>query len=434
MESYLPSLDNFLRWGIKGGWGILDQGVYSGINFLVNILLARWLSAAGYGGFSVAFSVFLLISGIQVALIAEPMSIFGASKYRDRQSGYLNHLLRNQWLGSFLSCLILLPIVYFVQNSALQVSFLGMTLALPFIFGHWYVRRACYLEAQSGLALISSLVYAFSLLSVVVLLRETGYLSVFWTFIAMAVASVVASFTILERLQLKYFGDVSGVSLQAQEVFTEIWQYGKWILIAYTASWTATMAYPLLIAVSLGTQLAGAFRSVQNLFLPLQQFLAAVTLLILPWLTKQKSIHGESRVFQATRIVSWVVGTISAFYCAAAIIFRYEIMNILYENGFYSSFSSLILYLAVASLLGVVPLILGLSLRVLGQPEVILWSKGPAALCTLIIGLPLIWKFQMTGVVLSLILSVLVEAFVVFFYYLRVERLVGLKASGDLVS
>ena len=434
MESNIPSFATILRWGIKGGWSILDQGVYSGANFLLNILLARWLSAIAYGGYSVAFSIFLLISSAQVALIAEPMSIFGAGKYHDQQSDYLNQLLRNQWVGAFLCWVFLLPVFYFFQDMVLRDSLLGMTFALPFIFGHWYMRRAYYLEARSGLALISSLAYATSLLLIVFLLRELGILSIFWAFIAMALASVAASMTTIGPLRIKYFGNFSGISINVKDTLHEIWHFGKWILVAYIASWVASMAYPLLIAISMETQLAGVFRSVQNLFLPLQQFLAAITLLILPWLAKQRLNYGDSRVFNGTRTVTGFIGLISASYCAAMIVFRQQVMDILYENDFYSSFAGLIPYLALASMLGVAPLILGLSLRVLGQPEVILWSKGSAALCTLIIGLPLIWRFQMTGVILSLIMSVIVEAAILLFYYFRIERTASLASSKEFVS
>lgn len=53
-------------WARKGFWAVLDQGLFAGSNFLVSVLLARWLEPASYGAFSVAYSVFLLLDSLCV--------------------------------------------------------------------------------------------------------------------------------------------------------------------------------------------------------------------------------------------------------------------------------------------------------------------------------------------------------------------------------
>ena len=67
-------------WLGKGFWALLDQGLFSGANFLVNILLARWLPPEEYGAFAVAMSVFYLLAGFHTAVLTEPMMVFGAGK------------------------------------------------------------------------------------------------------------------------------------------------------------------------------------------------------------------------------------------------------------------------------------------------------------------------------------------------------------------
>ncbi len=72
-------------------------------------------------------------------------------------------------------------------------------------------------------------------------------------------------------------------------------------------------------------------------------------------------------------------------YCFLITIFRQELVAFLYASEFYSSFDSLVIFLALATLLGSAPLVLGLALRVLGQPKIILWSKGGAAAFALVV-------------------------------------------------
>ena len=58
---------------------MLDQGLISGSNFVIGVLLARWLLPAQYGAYALAFSVFLLVSFLHQALLTEPQRVFGPS-------------------------------------------------------------------------------------------------------------------------------------------------------------------------------------------------------------------------------------------------------------------------------------------------------------------------------------------------------------------
>jgi len=77
-----PALESVLPWVKKSGFAILDQALFSGANFLVNILLARWLPPEDYGAFAVALSIYYLLLNLHTAVLTEPMMVFGAGKYR----------------------------------------------------------------------------------------------------------------------------------------------------------------------------------------------------------------------------------------------------------------------------------------------------------------------------------------------------------------
>ncbi len=80
-------------WVHKGGCAVLDQGLISGSNFIVSILLARWLVPEQYGAYAVAFGFFVLLSLIYGSLVLEPMAVFGGSSYRNSLRGYLRSLI-----------------------------------------------------------------------------------------------------------------------------------------------------------------------------------------------------------------------------------------------------------------------------------------------------------------------------------------------------
>src|SRR5260370_17857789 len=65
----------------KGGLAVLDQGLISGSNFLVGILLARWLAPEEYGAYALPFAIFLLLSFVSQSLCFGPVSPFRAPPY-----------------------------------------------------------------------------------------------------------------------------------------------------------------------------------------------------------------------------------------------------------------------------------------------------------------------------------------------------------------
>src|ERR1700685_915370 len=93
-EQLRTSLKGWMPWVGKGSLAVLDQGLFASSNFLLNVLLARWLAPADYGAFALAYSIFLLLLVLHNALLTAPMLVFGSGKYRERFREYLGVLLR----------------------------------------------------------------------------------------------------------------------------------------------------------------------------------------------------------------------------------------------------------------------------------------------------------------------------------------------------
>src|SRR5438552_11552208 len=93
----------------KGAWAVTDQALFAGSNFILNIVLARWLTPDGYGAFGVAFAVFLLLGTLHTSLLTEPMIVFGAGRFRDRAAQYLGLLLYGHMIFA-LPCSLLLAV------------------------------------------------------------------------------------------------------------------------------------------------------------------------------------------------------------------------------------------------------------------------------------------------------------------------------------
>src|SRR5229473_1959263 len=113
-----------LRWMKKGGLAILDNGLISGSNFLLGILLARWLAPEEYGAYALSFSIFILVGFLYQALLLEPLSVFAGSVFRGNLRGYLKKALWIHWAIS-------IPTGLAIGGGAVLAKVLGHSPVLP---------------------------------------------------------------------------------------------------------------------------------------------------------------------------------------------------------------------------------------------------------------------------------------------------------------
>jgi len=150
----------FRKWFAKGGLAIVDYGLISGSNFLLGVLLARWLSPRDYGAYALSFSFFILAGFLYQSLLLEPLSVFSGTLFRDNIRGYLKTTLWIHWGLSLVMCLALAiaaVVTYFVGHSpVLAIALAGMTIATPFILAHGLARRSFYLKLMPGPAAFGS--------------------------------------------------------------------------------------------------------------------------------------------------------------------------------------------------------------------------------------------------------------------------------------
>src|SRR5208283_4080267 len=144
----------FRKWFAKGGLAVVDYGLISGSNFLLGILLARWLSPREYGAYALSFSFFILAGFLYQSLLLEPLSVFSGTLFRDNLRGYLKTTLWIHWELSLAMCLLLgtAAVVTSVigHSPVLAVALAGMTVATPFILMHGLAKRSFYLRLSPG--------------------------------------------------------------------------------------------------------------------------------------------------------------------------------------------------------------------------------------------------------------------------------------------
>ncbi len=412
---------SILVWLRKASSAILDQGIVSASNFCLNILLARWLATSQYGAFALAYSIVLFLAGFHNALILEPMSVLGVSKYGDRIKKYEGTLLWTHtgfsisFLLIFICIWICMPI--FRWNADLIGAVTGFGIAIPFILLFWLLRRICYLEFRPKYALMGGICYAALLFIFIMSLRFLGFLSPLFSFIAIAVSSTFSSLILFGVLR----PDMKGLASPAfgmKSIARPHWKYGKWVIATVLVYWISGNAYYFMANAFLGLEKLGVLRALQNFALPIHQVFAALGMLLLPRTSARFAQEGLSRLKIDINKVTIVFVSLAAFFFLIVTFLRGFLTSFLY-GAKYESYTSLIPLIMLPIILAAVTNALSMGLRAMQSPKDIFLAYSVSSLATLSIGIAVSYFLGLSGLVGGLAISALTTSIASLYLYRR---------------
>ena len=392
-------LRKLLPWAHKGGLTILDQGLISGSNFLISVLLARWLTAEQYGAYAIAFGFFVLLQLVYQSLVLEPMSVFGGSTYRNNLRGYFGSLL---WIHVILSLAIFLVFGATAgvsrmlgQTAGMPGALAGVTIASPCVLFFWMARRSFYLELSPNQAVVGAFVYSGFVLSALWIFYHHHLLSAFTAFVLIAIGSLGTGSFLMLRLRLALRPE--GPRPPTGTIWQQHWRYGAWALMSCFASWVpANIFYPILGSFGAMAQ-SGQLKALMNLTLPLEQTKAALSMLLLPYAAGvQDEKDDSSRAWTLTLRMTVLGVGISIVYWGLIIPLDRPLFQLLY-SGRYMEVAHHIPLVAVGSIFWSAAYGPALALRGMKSPASVFAAYTFAAVASLAIGVPATWAFGLTG-------------------------------------
>jgi len=392
-------------WITRGSLAVLDQALISGSNFTIGILLARWLVPAQYGAYTLAFSVFLLLSFFHQALILEPQRVFGSADYAECLPRYLGVLIRIQsgltlLVGLALGASLWLARLW-ARPDGLEVALGGMTIAAPFVLLLWLVRGAFYVQMAPQFAVAGSATYCAVVLGSLLVVDRFQLMSPFSAFIMMGFGALVSSAVLLSRLRpnlnLRAEPNWKGVSRQH-------WEYGRWLLASLGLSWIPGNIYYSLVSAFSGMASVGELKALINFTLPVAQTLTALSMCFVPHAARAYQKDGITALKRLTLKIACVFGVAAIVYWALLISLGAPVLRFLY-NGHYTQLASLIPWVAAGSIPWNLATVPTLALRAVRSSvsifRIYLASSGVAVL----IGVPATWGFGLRGALAAIIVS-----------------------------
>ena len=414
------SSKKFGRWATKGGLAILDQGLISGSNFLIGILLARWLIPAQYGAFSLAFSVFLLLSYVYQSLLSEPQGVFSGSTYSKCLRGYLKALLSIQLMVTVFGVVLLggsAAVVYFMgKGDGLPGALAGVAIASPCILFFWLLRRAYYMNLAPARAAMGAFIYFVLVTGGLFVIYKKALISPFSAYLLMAIGALGTGLFLLTQVN-KALPPDTATPPTAGQAWHKHWEYGRWALAVSVVTWIPYYMYYPLVSMFGGMAQAGQLRALMNLSLPLEQSYTALSILFLPYaarVCREKGISSSGPLVRRITLL-FVVGAV--VYWAFVIPFKGPLFHLLY-GGKYLEVAHLIPYVALGTTLWSAAFGPAILLRAIESPDSIFYARIVASALSLVIGVPATKIFGLWGVVASVIVANL-AAFVISMYILQ---------------
>ncbi len=409
------SMEHIKRWGVKGGMSVLDQGVFSGANFILSILLARWLSSEQFGAYAIGFTVLIFVYQFYTAFLLDPMGVLGPTNFSDKLKEYFVVHLRSHFVITITAGLFFIVIAFAWGSDQLLVrkTLFVMGGTLPLLLLPWYLRRVFYILGQPVVSLWGSLIYAISLVALTILLRQFNALTSVLAIVATAIAGLFSGVFLLFIFQL-------GKSRSSIASFTAVmrqnWKFGKWLITSGVFIAFASQVQIWISARFLGLQAAGALRALQVITQPMMLTITALIALATPVLSLEFSKGNFEGFNRKSFLLSISLLILSILFEVFLLLFNIPIEMFVYHGKFST-------YAFLLPVWGIVPVCLAFSsgiqagLQAAQRPWVLLVAAILWAPASLGFGIWLTLNLGIIGATWSVVLGCVVFILILSFLY-----------------
>lgn len=405
----------------------MDQGFFAGASFLINIILARWLSLGEYGFFAVIYAIFILFARLHSAILIEPMSIFGRGKYAEDLSEYLGLVI--YWhCGIFggLAFLLLLTagLLWWAGFSVFANGAFCLAIITPFVLLMWLMRQAFYVKGQIHLAASGGALYMVLSLIGMWGIYKFGFLSHITAIVVMGLAGLLVSIWSYLLLRPQWLSN----NLTPALVMNDCWSYGKWAIGVGVLIWFTNNIYFIALPWTAGFEEGGAFRALLNLLLPFQHMTLALSSILLPLMAGKFWKTGIKDVNKLLKISALVVVPCGLLYSLVIIAYSKPLVRMLYA-GKYDEYAGNIWLGALLPVLWGGLILSVTSLRAMNLPKKVFWGFLLFSITVTLVAIPLTMRFHIAGAFIGWSISLAVAACSMIWHYQK-SRQTDVKQCG----
>lgn len=393
---------------IKVMSAIAEQAIFAGTNFMLTVLLVRWMPIDHVGVYSFCYSLIIVTCMLFEALVSEPIPILGPARYASRLRRYTGAVVYLHLAISVLASLALLAGgSIFLDRGATLIAetMMGAVIAAPLLFLRPMTQQLCYTHSYNGLFALGGVAYAILAPAFLFVLHVAGVLRPSYAIVSIGGATALPCLFIMAvflrpDLRLAHVGGV------IREVLRDHWRYGRWAIIAQTNQWLGGNIFHLAGPAMIGLEATAAVRAIFNMIIPVNLATAATLSAAAPTLARY---HSANQGDHYRRTLGLFAGTVLSWTAGYALLFSFvgmQAIHYFYRGAFDALVSpSLIVWLCVIPVLSVLNAIVELNLRLNGKMKSIAISKFAWTASTMTIGIAACAAFGLLGVFVGWALS-----------------------------
>ncbi|HAX97553.1 MAG TPA: hypothetical protein DCY12_01295 [Candidatus Atribacteria bacterium] len=409
-------MNGFYRKGIIS---IADQALFAGSNFLLNILLARWLSQNDFGVFTTIYSWFFILLGIQTALFVDPLLVYGPGLYKDVFTNYIHHLIKINFLFIFISSIFIGILGCISTSIELRIGFFGLAISSMFILFQFLIRRTFYVISKPEISLIGGIIYSILLIFLLYISYRLKIASLFLAFIMIGLANLGSLIWFFYKLKSNFKSNTTFLS--RNEILENHWRYGRWALATSILSWIPNNLFFSVLAFQGNFLENAALKAIMNTILPIQHSFNAITTVLVPDFVKvaiEKSVQGIRKAIVKPFLIFTIIAILYFIFLS---IFKDWVLFLLYQDK-YIIYAYLLPYVGIIPIFGAGFNVFTSALRALNRPKEIFWSYFFTSFFIISIGVYLVLTFGIIGAIISIIFSSALVFFFLFFFLFIFNR------------
>jgi O-antigen/teichoic acid export membrane protein len=241
----------------RASWTLVDQGVVSASNFLLNVLLARTLSEADYGKFVLFLGAIFVLRSFEYSLISYPLSVRLCVASDEERGGLLGNTIL---LAVALSLVSVTAMA--VGTTLLEADNIRLPACLCLLC--WQAqetsRRCLLADFRYRAALAGDGTAYVGQALVIVLLACLGNITLPSTLYVMSATFAVGALVHASKLRFARL-DFSQARLLAREYFS----VGKWSLVNYQLVLFRGQLFSWMLAGTVGTAATASLQAGANI-------------------------------------------------------------------------------------------------------------------------------------------------------------------------
>ncbi len=394
--------------------GLFDQAVVSGSNFVLGVLLARWLGLDHYGVYTLAWMVVLFALSINQACVTKPMLTISGKEQNTNVYLSTVHLLQICFVtGVVLLSGLIAQIGYWWEIELFDFSWIPLLCLLIGTFLlHDFYRKYFFSQKKLIAALcLDCILYGGQLIALIVLfyLEILTLQTVFISLLIVSIISCIVGFILSTHRQFNWN--------ELPVVFNRHFDFSKWLLGTAVLQWLSGNFFIIVSAGVLGPIAVGAVRIAQNIMGLCHIFFQVMENIVPVEAAQQYASGGMNSLKKYLQSISIQMGVLIVGLLSLISIFATFLLDVLYGAA-YVPYAYIIWGFCVMYLLVYAGYPLRFALRTLEVTKPIFIGYLLSTLFSILFAKWMISKWEIQGLILGMAICQ-VLSLLAYWYYLK---------------